>query len=98
MPSCPVKMSKVQARQRIVEYSVTDPGGNSLKSSSDFFLADVMTPTHPIAMICRTDVHVCLLIKDRQECLSYSDKGQTGMSVLQVDCHEVHSEAFICMA
>src|SRR5687768_3287806 len=42
MPNCSVKISNVQARQRRVEYSVTEPGGKSLKSSSDFFFVDGM--------------------------------------------------------
>src|ERR1700682_4117955 len=36
-PSCVVKMSKTQARQTSVLYSVTLPGGNALRSSSRFF-------------------------------------------------------------
>ena len=38
-PSWAVKMSKVQARQTSVEYSVTVPAGKALRSSSRFFLA-----------------------------------------------------------
>ena len=38
-PSCLVKMSKIQARQTSVVYSVTVPGGKSLRSSSRLLVA-----------------------------------------------------------
>ena len=38
-PSCVVKMSKTQARQTSVLYSVTLPGGKALRSNSRFFFA-----------------------------------------------------------
>src|SRR5438094_184514 len=37
-PSCLVKMSKMQARQTSVVYSVTEPSGNSFRSSSRFLV------------------------------------------------------------
>ena len=41
-PNWVVKMSKVQARQTSVEYSVTVPGGKALRSSSPlFFVVDI---------------------------------------------------------
>src|SRR5882762_468586 len=47
-PNCLVKMSKMHARQTRVVYSVMVPGGNSLRSSSRFFVAAMRGFNHKV--------------------------------------------------